>query len=64
MWTKLVTLDTLFRYCEGLEPIAAAHRYNLQVYQRKSANTFFFFFFKLLTSVHLCAEMDAAKRNA
>ena len=35
MWAKLVTLDTLFWYCDGLELTLAACRYDVQVCQHK-----------------------------
>ena len=40
---KLVTLDTLHWYCEGLEPTEAAHRYDRLARQRKSVTSFFLF---------------------
>ena len=68
MWAKLVTLNTLFWYCDGPEPTAAAHRYDFQVRQRKFVTQHFFFFFfhniKIFTSVHLCAEMDTTRKRA
>ena len=35
MWAKLVTLDTLHWYCDGLEPTTTARQYNAQVRQRE-----------------------------
>ena len=59
-WAKLVNLDTLYWYCDGLVPTATAHRYGLQVRQRKPITPHFdFFLFTLLNSRHpstLCRD--------
>ena len=35
-WAKLVTLDTIHWYCDGLEPMPVAIKYNARIRQRKS----------------------------
>jgi len=44
-WAKLVTLDTLNWYCDGLEPKEATRRYDRQVRKRKLITLAFLFFF-------------------
>ena len=44
-WVKLVTLDTIHWYCDGLEPTTAARRYNSQARRRKSVAHYFFILF-------------------
>ena len=39
-WAKLVTLDTLHWYCDGLEPTIAARRYDAQVHQRETVTLY------------------------
>ena len=59
-WAKLVNLDTLHWYCDGPMPTATAHRYGLQVRQRKPITPHFdFFLFTLFNSRHpstLCRD--------
>ena len=45
MWAKLVNLDTLHWYCDGLEPTAAAQCYDCQVRQRKCSPILCFLLF-------------------
>lgn len=35
-WAKLVTLDTIYWYCDRLEPTPEAHHYDSQMRERKS----------------------------
>ena len=44
LWTKLVTLDTLHRYCDGSEPTEVACRYDRQVRKCKSVTHYLLFF--------------------
>ena len=65
MWEKLITLDTLFWYCDGPKPTIAACRYNIQIRQCKSVTQYIYLFiFLTLDLCPLCAEMDAARRKA
>ena len=43
-WIKLVTLDTLHWYCDGLEPTEAAHCYDSQMHKYKSVAHYLLFF--------------------
>ena len=68
-WDKLVTLDTLFWYCNGPEPTTATRRYDLQIHQHTPITQYIFtiiiiFSFKLFDLRPSCAKMNAAKKRA
>ena len=64
-WAKLVNLNTIHWYCDGLEPTPAAIKYEKCTCQRKSVDPFYLIgLFLWPTYPSSILEMDDAKRRA